>query len=198
MASKGRQALRLACLFLLLAVAGCAAQPPRRAAFTPPDGHWWLAASAESRDGFDIGYDECDGTMLRWDGPSMSRATFEARVTSYYRTHPEDLDVAAAKVFARVEAPWRTSRTRPIPPDNDYDGDMWWSATAANQAGIIRGFLACQAAEQGLGSTVPVPILVQRVSRWYGVDPHKEGVVNPATIHDSLKQVILRAEKPDA
>lgn len=175
-------------------VAGCT-QIPRTTVFTPPDGHWWIAASAEARDGFDIGYDECAGTRLSWHGPAMSRPAFEEAVTKYYHTHPEGIGIPVATVLARLEAPWRTSRVRPCPAGNDYNGDMWWPAATANQDGIIRGYLACQAAEHGLRIAVPVPVLIERVSKWYGVDPNQEGIVNPTTIHDSLSAVILHAEK---
>lgn len=191
--------MKAAGLLFLLLCAACV-QPPRRAAFQPPDGHWWLAASHQHRDGFEIGWDECDGWMLRHRGPSMSSLVFEAAITGYYQRHPRALALPVSTVIARLDTRWKKTRAYPFvmsPPANEYTGDnIWWNATAAQQDGMIRGFLACQVAEQGRRIAVPVPVLVRRVSHWYGVDPNQEGAVNPATMHDRLSTVILRAEKP--
>lgn len=42
---------------------------------------------------------------------------------------------------------------------------------------------------------MPVQVIVRRVSKWYGVDPNREGVVNPVTAKDKLSKVILGAER---
>lgn len=182
-------------ILLMLLCAGWA-QAPRRPAFRPPDGHWWLTASAQARDGFVIGAGDWD-IFTRRTVPHMSRLAFAAALTRSYRQHPGKLGLAVTTVISALQRHWRrTGKHRFVMVTDEYTGDdIWWNATAANQDGIILGFLACQAAEQGLRITIPVKILVQRVSAWYGVVPGKDGVVNPKTINDKLSAVILRAER---
>lgn len=186
--------------FLLLLSAGTG-QVPARAAVAAPTGRWWMAANGQGRDGFDIGYDECNASMLCHDVVWISRINFEGAISAYYQNHPRDQDVPVITVIARLKSKWRRTRVHPfrsLPRAEAYDGQMWWPPSPETRDGIIRGFLACQAEEQGVRIAIPIETLIRRVSAWYGVDPKKEGSVNPKTEHDKLYTVILRAERQGA
>lgn len=172
---------------------------PARAWFTPPDGHWWLAAGAEERDGFETGEVDCDAYMLRHRIPAPNADQFQRAVTEYYRDHPGSLGLPVTEVISRLYRAWAISRTYPVvraPLAREFTSDIWWNAPPASRDGIIRGFLSCQAAEQDVRTQIPVEEIVRRVSLWYGIAPNREGVVNPTTANDALSRVILWAESP--
>lgn len=184
-------------LVALVAVAAAQVHPAPR--FEPPDGHWWLAASDAEQFGFDIGQFDCDAFVMHHRMPAPNTYQFEHAITRYYRNHPRELALPLMDVVSRLNQKWAAERTYPVVkpnPAGEDDSDIWWNASPGNMDGIIRGFLACQAAEQGIHVQVPVQVIIRRVSRWYGVDPQHEGVTNPKTEHDKLSRVILRAEKP--
>src|SRR6185437_2149202 len=176
-----------------------AAQAPKAAAYTPPDGHWWLSASSEERDGFLIGYFECYSFMLRKEVPSgRPGGGLLQAVTDTYDNGSESAPVSS--VIQLLFDRWRKGhryRFVRADPANEYDGEWWRQAGDEDHAreGIIAGFLACQSAEQHLEVKTPVAVLVARVSRWYGVDPRDDSVISEKTDNDKLGAVIVRAEK---
>ncbi|MGH9475364.1 MAG: hypothetical protein ACRD1C_03415 [Terriglobales bacterium] len=191
---------RALCLAVLLAVFGCARAPAPAATppFVPPDGHWWLNANAEQRDGFLIGYAECDALMLGHAAASISAPNLEAAITRYYQARPDRKDEPVITAINALSAAWKRTGAYHFVhanPSYEYDGETWREGTDPDRDGMIRGFLACQEAELGARVRVPVEVLIQRVSAWYGIDPHDESIASGKTINDKLGAVILHAER---
>lgn len=193
------RAFLLAAVLLLTASFSQAVLPGRRAqGAAPTDGHWWLAASLDERLGYAVGRLACNGDMARDGAADVPIGALSDTVAGFYRRHPGRLNVPVVAVVAKLERQWKAAKTyRWLRPSQVamYDGDDWRQKTPVVRAAIIRGFIDCQAAEQGVHVSVPVAELVRRVSIWYGVHPVGDWIVDPATEHDKLYRVIVDMEK---
>lgn len=169
----------------------------KKPTFTPPDGHWWLNASSEERNGFLTGYFECYSFMLRKEVPSGPQGEgLSEAVTDVYDNGSESAPVASIiqLLFDRWQKEHRYRFVR-ADPSNEYDGDIWMGGDvkAGYRIAIIEGFLSCQAANGMPAASLSPAQLEARVSRWYGTG--KEETLAQEHGNDKLGAVILRAEK---
>jgi hypothetical protein len=183
-------------LILLASLAIIAAQnPPRKP--PAPDGHWWLSATREQRDGFLIGYFECHSFTLRKpalsgpEGDGLMRA-----VTDAYEKQGKDTVIAS--VIQALSKRWLQERRYHLvwadPPD-EWDGNNLWPLFR-EMPGIVQGFLACQIANGQHPPAASPRTLVARVYKWYGLNIKKYPNTDLGPhAHDKLGAVILRAER---
>lgn len=178
-----------------LCCSGCARA--QKAVPTQPDGHWWLAANADERGGFQVGFDECTAFDLARQVPRVKATTWVAAITGYYRDHPSSLGLPVGAVAFRVQTGWRRTgayRFVRADPQNEYDGEVW-RVLDTGREGIVMGFTACRASELHERFTVPAAVVVKRVNTLYGVDVNDPGSIDAAKSKQKLGAVILRAEK---
>ena len=165
--------LAIALLFGLAALA----QGPKAKPFAQPDGHWWLAANADRRDGFETGYFECSTFLLGHAVPDSGPGDkVNAPVTAFYAGSGKNLSVPIARVIARVDREARQSGRYPVVhpnPSNEYDGNSWWGGTEQQREGMALGFLACQQAEMGLPPTLTAGQLKAKLDNWFGYVDHQ-------------------------
>ncbi|WP_394760845.1 hypothetical protein [Phenylobacterium sp.] len=162
------------------------------------DGRWWMTLNSEQRSAFLAGESDCYAYDVRGHRyPRDLGAAEHERVTSYYRTHPSQLDHGVLPIFRIVfrRDPHSADHGGENFPENHgvFDGEYWWQLGDKGRPYFIRGYLACQANYNRLRVTRPVAFYVQGLDRWYGYD---RGMKDTGR-NDKIAAVLMRNVRSD-
>ena len=203
----------LFCLALAVLASCAIAQQKASARY---DGHWWLSISDSERFGFLNGYFDCyhyefkgPAEFSKWPlslpqgVPIPNPDLFaQGRITSFYKAHPQSLDLPVPEVLYRF-------RDRPGEERQDDDGEpikgphggndgSYWNLISAQggpevkQLGFVEGYLWCHehlSRNKGGVFSKPPAEYVRLITQWYGyvaetgdINPERE----PTAIADAL------------
>jgi hypothetical protein len=187
---------------LLIAAIACRteAQSGSWASF---DGHWWVRASQEEREGFVTGFVDCYKFEVKGAAPfERSTVAYRDLVSDYYGQNASRLTEPVTSVLPALgarpgdEAP-AGGETWPE-PHGFYDGRYWvqvWAVGGANQQlGFVEGYLACNhALAQNRNGVFSKPADAYRalISQWYQFDP-RTGNTNTERDKEKIADVLRR------
>ena len=180
---------------LLLGLAAFAQRPLPPA---QPHGNWWLAASADKREGFLVGFYEC-GYMMRRPFAELQDNLVVDAVRDYFAGSVALRSRSVVQAIQDLESGWKETggiKFSVAAPSDEYDGDVWagGGGLAARKEGIVLGFLECQETEMGLRPTLSPRDLTSRLDALYGVSYDEQSLLQAKQDDEKLGPAILRFE----
>lgn len=162
------------------------------------DGAWWAKAEQEERLGFLEGYSDC----LEWDAHAkLPRAIdhLEDSITVYYKTHPDERNIAVITVWQKVST--QGPPAEPGPPGGEVwtnphgflDGQWWRETSEERNLGFVEGYLLCTSTcvNQPLETySRPASYYVDEISKYVSLHPKADSMAVAnilALFHDRQK-----------
>jgi hypothetical protein len=156
------------------------------------DGDWWARAEPNERSGFLQGAADCivwtAHTKLPRDIDNL-----EEKIGQYYKTHPNDRNVAVSTIWQKVSTQGPPATPRPTGgevytnPHGFHDGFWWRQGPESENRGFLEGYLWCmRTCVNQPSETYSQPISYYFDKIWDYIFAH------PKAEHDAVANILAR------
>ena len=147
------------------------------------DGGWWLAGDSDERSGFLDGAADCLTSVAHAKWLSHSVQGLDAKISEYYKTHPQDTGMNVADVWRQMLS--ESQPTKPAPggevwtnPHGYYDGLWWRQGSESENRGFLEGYLWCMRTSVNQPSETysrPISYYADKISAYIQTHPKADG-----------------------